>query len=402
MAAEQQVKVVIQGEDKTSGAFKSASKNVLGLNTDVSALSKTLLGGVVAGGVALTGFLISAAKGAADAEVQVAKVTATLTAMGAGALKNKDAILQASQAAVKLGFDDEAAALSITKFYQRTQDLTKATELNNLAMDLARAKTIDLESASNLVGQALSGNGRVLAAYGISIKEAATPLEALAELQKAVGGQSAEFAGTFQGQMMILEESVSNLKDTIGASLLEAINPLLKTFTEWATKKETQQKIQEIANALGMLAKDVIPVAVDAFKILVEWGTNLYNIMLKVGNAIIAAIEALQRFNNSAVGQDIGKNGLIAPVARAVNNGINNLFGINGARANGGPVMAGGSYLVGERGPEIFSPSSSGRIIPNGGGGITINITGNQLLSESAGEMISRQIMDVLKTNLRI
>ena len=54
--------------------------------------------------------------------------------------------------------------------------------------------------------------------------------------------------------------------------------------------------------------------------------------------------------------------------------------GIQGARANGGPVSGGGgSYLVGERGPEIFTPSSSGMITPNsaiGGNTITINVQG--------------------------
>jgi phage-related minor tail protein len=35
-------------------------------------------------------------------------------------------------------------------------------------------------------------------------------------------------------------------------------------------------------------------------------------------------------------------------------------------RANGGPVNANGSYIVGERGPELFMPSGSGTIIPNG------------------------------------
>lgn len=39
------------------------------------------------------------------------------------------------------------------------------------------------------------------------------------------------------------------------------------------------------------------------------------------------------------------------------------LFG--GARAAGGPVAAGKAYLVGERGPEIFQPASSGAIVPN-------------------------------------
>ena len=38
---------------------------------------------------------------------------------------------------------------------------------------------------------------------------------------------------------------------------------------------------------------------------------------------------------------------------------------LNGARAMGGPVLAGGTYLVGENGPELFRPSSSGSIVPN-------------------------------------
>lgn len=46
--------------------------------------------------------------------------------------------------------------------------------------------------------------------------------------------------------------------------------------------------------------------------------------------------------------------------------GIGSQFG--GARANGGPVAAGKSYLVGERGPEMFSPSVGGRISQTGGG----------------------------------
>jgi phage-related minor tail protein len=33
-----------------------------------------------------------------------------------------------------------------------------------------------------------------------------------------------------------------------------------------------------------------------------------------------------------------------------------------GARAFGGPVAAGGAYLVGERGPELFAPPRAGRI----------------------------------------
>jgi hypothetical protein len=37
------------------------------------------------------------------------------------------------------------------------------------------------------------------------------------------------------------------------------------------------------------------------------------------------------------------------------------LFGLPG-RATGGPVAPGGAYLVGERGPEVFVPTSAGRV----------------------------------------
>mgnify|MGYP001040942814 CR=1 FL=1 len=45
--------------------------------------------------------------------------------------------------------------------------------------------------------------------------------------------------------------------------------------------------------------------------------------------------------------------------------GIASFFGITDARADGGPVSGGSTYLVGERGPELFSPRRSGNIIPN-------------------------------------
>jgi phage-related minor tail protein len=44
--------------------------------------------------------------------------------------------------------------------------------------------------------------------------------------------------------------------------------------------------------------------------------------------------------------------------------GIGSFFG--GARASGGPVNPDQTYLVGEKGPELFRPSSPGTIVPNG------------------------------------
>ncbi|WP_219209219.1 phage tail tape measure protein [Variovorax boronicumulans] len=54
------------------------------------------------------------------------------------------------------------------------------------------------------------------------------------------------------------------------------------------------------------------------------------------------------------------------------------LMGLAGARADGGPVDAGKTYLVGERGQELFVPKVPGNIVPNhqismGTGGLTIH-----------------------------
>ena len=47
-------------------------------------------------------------------------------------------------------------------------------------------------------------------------------------------------------------------------------------------------------------------------------------------------------------------------------------------RAMGGPVSAGSSYMVGERGPELFTPKHGGNIVPNNAlGGSTTNVVVN-------------------------
>ena len=60
--------------------------------------------------------------------------------------------------------------------------------------------------------------------------------------------------------------------------------------------------------------------------------------------------------------------------------------GMFGRRASGGPVMGGGSYLVGEQGPEMFSPGVSGMITPNHALGGSTNIVVNVDASGSSVE----------------
>jgi hypothetical protein len=85
------------------------------------------------------------------------------------------------------------------------------------------------------------------------------------------------------------------------------------------------------------------------------------------------------------------------PLVQGLGNVIDRVFG--GGRAAGGPVNAGTTYLVGERGPELFTPSGSGSIIPNhrlGGGGASINLTVNGAIDP---ESTARQIITLLNNS---
>lgn len=61
------------------------------------------------------------------------------------------------------------------------------------------------------------------------------------------------------------------------------------------------------------------------------------------------------------------------------------------ARAAGGPVSSGQPYMVGERGPELFVPSTSGGIVPNGRAGIVQNIT---IHVNGTAADVARQVSD--------
>ena len=83
-----------------------------------------------------------------------------------------------------------------------------------------------------------------------------------------------------------------------------------------------------------------------------------------------------------ALGQDllrlVFRQQITQPLAAGIGGAIAGAFGF---RAMGGPVNSGSPYVVGEKGPELFVPRSSGSIVPNGAmgssgggsGGVTVN-----------------------------
>jgi phage-related minor tail protein len=84
---------------------------------------------------------------------------------------------------------------------------------------------------------------------------------------------------------------------------------------------------------------------------------------------------------------------------------VGSLLGLPG-RATGGPVAPGRGYLVGERGPEVFVPTSSGQIATPAIGGarevrVSINVNAP---AGAAPEMLarsSRQIARAVRNAMR-
>lgn len=103
--------------------------------------------------------------------------------------------------------------------------------------------------------------------------------------------------------------------------------------------------------------------------------------LAELARAVLAAV-------NAAAGSGQGGG-----LGQAIADAVRNAFG--GARAEGGAVLGGGAYLVGERGPEVFRPHGAGVIEPaGGGGGVTVNVSvdgGPQALLRSEAQ-IARMI----------
>jgi len=302
MASEKEVSIIVRVKDEASSQIEKLNASMgsfysKGLEPATTA-SKALAVGLLGVGTAAVAFGGMAAKAAMDAQVQMASFDATLKTMGATAISHRDAILESAAAVTKLGFDDEDAAVSIAQLYQRTGDLTKATQYNSLAMDLARAKHMELSEASKMVGMVLSGNGKVLKQYGIEINDNLKPAEALGELQKKLAGQAEAYASTMAGQIDVFKNSWSNFLETVGDKLLPTLTKILEkvndfvqnTLPKWIdTTRDVVQWLDKHRIVIALVAGAIIGGLVPA---LYAWATA----MIPVIAAFAASAVALAPF----------------------------------------------------------------------------------------------------------
>ena len=173
-----------------------------------------------------------------------------------------------------------------------------------------------------------------------------------------------------------------------------------------------QQFIQEM-NAAEVEIQAILDKSFEAaYAVKTEWQsmgeaikTSWESVSDSIENTLADTIMGLTSWRDATklilreVAREFIKTYIIKGMVSNISTGIGNFFGLE-PRADGGPVSAGSTYLVGERGPEIFTPRQSGSIIPNeqiGGSGpvnVNFNITANdtrgfdQLLQQRRGQIV--------------
>lgn len=105
----------------------------------------------------------------------------------------------------------------------------------------------------------------------------------------------------------------------------------------------------------------------------------------------IAANIAASKFLQFIGGALSGYGGIFGSIGKA----------LSGARAAGGPVTQGQSYLVGERGPEIFTPRGAGRITNDmeGGGAMAVTYSPNFRINDDTD--LKRALPTILAADKR-
>jgi hypothetical protein len=346
------------------------------------------------------------------------------------------------------GKTDDELRPSFERLVRATKDSDAALKLQSIALDVSAGSGKSLEAVTNAMAKAQEGNTASLAKLGIGLTSAqlkTMDMDAITkQLASTFGGQATVQADTFAGKMARLKVAFDEGKETIGSFVLDAITPMIDTvvnvvipavsqfidsiggkegitsafmsFVEGAKKlfipifqgikfafdqikNAVMDNKDEFAALFEFLSKYVAPLLGGVLKIAIQGIGIALGVVIDVVGKLIGGFQTLFDWIGQVIDRITSLINMVRNNAavRGIAGLIDSAFG--GFRAAGGSVSAGTPYVVGERGAELFVPSSNGTIVPNGGMGSTINVTVNGAID---AEGTARTIVDVLnRSNAR-
>lgn len=153
----------------------------------------------------------------------------------------------------------------------------------------------------------------------------------------------------------IAKENNIAVTDALRAKITQAADAYAATATRVESARESFNKFQELQQFFGQQLSSV-------FSDLITGSTKAADAIKKIGRALADAALQAAILGTGPLSGLFGTGNSGGKVG-----GLTGLLfgGFGGFRAAGGPVSPNMSYVVGENGPEIFTPQKSGQIIPN-------------------------------------
>ncbi len=220
------IRIDIASEFKDRG-FKQAEKATTGLNNNLKALGKTLVGALSVREVYQFG---KAAVNAFSEDEQAAiRLSQSLNNLGL-AFEDMRVKQFISDLEAASGVLDDSLRPAMQSLLMTTGSVAKSQELLTLALDMSRASGIDVATVSKDLSKAYVGQSRSLSKYNTGLSQVELRTKSFAELQeflnKQFAGQNAAFLETYAGKVSMLNVAYANMQETIGEGLVDAFEIL--------------------------------------------------------------------------------------------------------------------------------------------------------------------------------
>jgi hypothetical protein len=206
--------------------------------------------------------------------------------------------------------------------------------------------------------------------------------------------RAAKWADVMDGLSGDVSILSSKLRDDLSTSMREALEVMARngTLTRDQSSAYTalMLKIDAYNESLKKQTTEVLPAASGA---VTDYTQKLYDQARAADAARNASAGLTGQTGGSTATEAYNAGGGQGEVLTTSGNGAGSSYYLPPRRAAGGPVAGGTSYLVGEKGPELFTPGASGAISPNGAGVAVYNTFHLVDTESNLARRVSEQIM---------
>jgi hypothetical protein len=245
-----------------------------GLNS-LSKAAKTL--GVAYGAFEAIKFSKNAVKAFAEDQKAAGALSKTLENLGQSyAIISTAGFIQKLQNTT--GILDDELRPAFVQLVNSTLDAKKAQDLLSVALDVSAGTTKDLQTVTVALSKAAIGEKGAIAKLGVGLNAAQLKTMSLADitdyLTKKFDGQASLAAESFAGKIAILQAHASDASETIGGSLLKALDDV------FGDPEKVGSGIDSLASKISKL--------IDQTSRFVEIQKGLFRFQLKMDSPSVA------------------------------------------------------------------------------------------------------------------